>query len=333
MFTSAFRGALMIVGFGTSVLAAPGVADAQMNSDIRVVRLTDYLIAFYDGRPRVPPQSGEKRNWIEYGSMDLGIATYAIHRGNQALIYDSFPTTQQAKFARDHLEQMGIKRFVVVNSHWHLDHTGGNAVYRDEVIISSKGTFQTLQEKKEAIEAGKEWGPPAIKPFVSPNVMFEGRMDVMVGDLKVELHNVNIHTPDSVVAFIPADKILLAGDTIEDSVVFVSTPTNVVEQIDNLMALKKWDIARIYPNHGNIEVIKKGGYDKGLIDATAVYLKNMVKRAHNPDYLNTPIEAVISESVAKGWVSLWEPYRHVHEINLKRLQAQYKDKPLPVLKD
>ena len=121
---------------------------------------------------------------------------------------------------------------------FYLDHIGGNEAYRDDIIIASKRTLDTLIERKEAIETGKMWGPPAIQPLVLPNAVFERRMDVMIGDVKVELHNVNIHTPDSVVAYIPADKILLAGDTIEDSVVFISTPTNVVEQIGNLATLR-----------------------------------------------------------------------------------------------
>ena len=62
----------------------------------------------------------------------------------------------------------GIKRFTVVNSHFHLDHVGGNETYRDDIIVASKGTLQTLLERKEAIEAGKFWGPPAVAPLVLP---------------------------------------------------------------------------------------------------------------------------------------------------------------------
>ena len=307
---------------------------AQYESNIRVLKLTDYLTAFYDGRPATPPPKTDKpRTWVEYGSMDLGIASYVIHHGDRAVVYDTLPTVQQARWVRDYLEKMGIKRFTVVNSHFHLDHVGGNEAYRDEVIIASKGTLQTLAARKEAIETGKFWGPPAVSPLVLPNAVFERRMDITIGEITVELHNVNIHTPDSVVAYIPKDKIVLPGDTIEDSVVFISNPSNVVEQIDNLAEFGRWDITRLYPNHGNIEVIRKGGYDKGLIEATRIYLRNMVRRAKDEGFLEMPIEAVIGESLSKGWITLWEPYRHVHDVNRKRLYELYKDKPLPVIKD
>jgi glyoxylase-like metal-dependent hydrolase (beta-lactamase superfamily II) len=118
--------------------------------------------------------------------------------------------------------------------------------------------LQTLIGRKEAIETGKFWGPPAVNPLVLPNAVFERRMDITIGDITVELHNMNIHTPDSVVAYIPRDKIVLPGDTIEDSVVFISNPSNVVEQIDNLAEFGRWDITRLYPSHGNIELRNAG---------------------------------------------------------------------------
>ncbi|AWC21821.1 Beta-lactamase precursor [Aminobacter sp. MSH1] len=325
------RKLLGILLFGAALAA--GTANAQINSDIRVIKVTDYMLAFYDGRPSTPPKTGGTENWADSGSMDLGVATYAIYRGDEALVWDTFPTMQQSKWVRDHLEQMGTKRITVVNSHYHLDHIGGNGTYANAPIIASKGTLESLLEKRAAIESGNLWGPPAILPLVLPNKVFEGKMEVMVGDVKVELHNVDIHTPDSLVAFLPADKILLAGDTMEDTLVYISTPASVPAQIDNLEALKQFGIARIYPNHGNIDVIEKGGYDDTLIDATKIYLRNMTLRAKDADFLTMPLETAVEESLTKGWISVWKPYRHVHQSNLESLQEYYKDRPLPTLRD
>ena len=107
MASSALR---RVLATGLLVVAPVAAAHAQsdIGSNIRVLKLTDYLTAFYDGRPAVPPPKTDKpRTWVEYGSMDLGIATYVIHRGNQALVYDTFPTVQQSKWVRNYLEQMG----------------------------------------------------------------------------------------------------------------------------------------------------------------------------------------------------------------------------------
>jgi cyclase len=291
------------------------------------------LTVFYTGRLAPPSVPADQRTWGEAGALDLGIATFAIHSGREALVYDTFTSTDLAKWVRSYLEQMGIARFTLVNSHWHLDHVGGNAVYQDSTIIGNRRTFDSLTEKKEAIEAGKLWGPPAIKPLVLPNLMFDKRLDVQVGAIRVELHNINIHTADSVVALLPSDKILLAGDTLEDSVTFVSEPDTVVEQLPNFKLMKQWDFTRILPNHGNPKVIAAGGYDKTLIDATSNYVRLLLAKAHDKGFVESAFEDYITDSVAKGWVSAWKPYQHVHEVNVKRISKVYQDKPLPRLED
>jgi cyclase len=78
--------AVLVVG----MLAASGRGDAR-DMNIRVFAINDYLTAFYDGRPAQAPRQAGARNWADYGALDVGVATYVIHPGDQALVYDSFP--------------------------------------------------------------------------------------------------------------------------------------------------------------------------------------------------------------------------------------------------
>ena len=41
------------------------------------------------------------------------------------------------------------------------------------------------------------------------------------------------------------------------------------------------------------------------------------------------MEHYIGDSAAKGWVHFFEPYREVHEQNLKVVHDYWKDKTLP----
>jgi hypothetical protein len=95
--------------------------------------------------------------------------------------------------------------------------------------------------------------------------------------------------------------------------------------------LKEWNIDRIFPNHGNPDVIARGGYQTTLIDATLNYLRKVITRAHDPDYLKGTLEEYVGDSVKKGWVSIWWAYYEPHETNLKGVSAALKDKPLPDL--
>jgi cyclase len=299
--------------------------------NMRVFQINDYLISFYDGRPAQSPRPPETYNWADYGALDVGVSTYAIRRGDQALIYDTFPTAQEAKWVRDYLTKAGVRHFTLVNSHWHLDHVGGNAIYADVDRIATDRTIQLLIAKKDAIEAGTEWGPPAIKPLQVPNIGIAGDTTYYVKDIKVELRPVNIHSEDGLVLYLPRDRILLAGDTLEDTVTFIAEPENVVVQYTNMRKLKQWDIDRIFPNHGNPDVISHGGYRTTLIDATLSYLRKVILRSHDPDYLQGTLEDYVGDSVKKGWVSIWWAYYAPHKENLSKVSEALRNKPLPDL--
>jgi glyoxylase-like metal-dependent hydrolase (beta-lactamase superfamily II) len=299
--------------------------------DLRVFQINDHLLSFYDGRPAEASRRHEAGTWVDSSALDVGVATYVIHRGEVALVYDAYPLTQEARWVRGYLTKAGIRHFTLVNSHWHLDHVGGNAVYADVDRIATDDTIRRLTSKKAAIEAGTEWGPPAINPLVVPNIGISGDTSFYVGDIKVELRPVNIHSGDGLVIYLPDDRILLAGDTLEDTVTFVSEPEHIAEYCKNLEKLKKWDVDRIFPNHGNPDVIAHGGYGTTLIDATANYLRRLILHAHDADYLYGTLEDYVEDSVSKGWVSIWWAYRGAHKTNLERVSKALRDHPLPPL--
>src|SRR5208283_935863 len=111
-----------------AVCWAAALGDAA-GMNMRVFQINDHILGFYDGRPAESSVPSGVHNWADYGAMNVGVATYVIHRGDRALVYDTYPSAPQAKWVRDYLVKSGIRHFTLVNSHWHLDHVGGNAVY------------------------------------------------------------------------------------------------------------------------------------------------------------------------------------------------------------
>jgi len=322
---NARRGALALV----AALSIGRVDAADMN--MRVFQINDHLISFYAGRPAQAPHPSGTSNWADYGALDVGVSTYVIHRGDHALVYDTFPSAEAARWVRDYLTKAGIKHFTLVNSHWHLDHVGGNAVYADADRIATDETIRLLTAKRAAIEAGTEWGPPAIEPLVVPNIGITADTRYYVGDIRVELRPVKIHSDDGLVIYLPTDRILLAGDTLEDTVTFIAEPEHVVEHYNNMRKLKQWNIDRIFPNHGNPDVISNGGYRTTLIDATLDYLRKVILRSHEPNYTSGTLEEYVDDAVKKGWVSIWWAYQQPHKDNLTKVSQALRNKPLPEL--
>ena len=304
------------------------MADSTPPSPIEVRDLNDYLTLFFAGRQ--PTQRyAEEWNWYDDAAMKLGIATYAIHSGDEAVVYDTFASLAQAKFVREHLAKKGIRKFTVVLSHWHLDHVAGNTIYDDSDVIATSLTRNALVKHKADIESGRLWGPPAITPLRIPNVTFDDRKDLRVGEIALELRRMNIHSIDGCVIYLPEDKLLLAGDTLEDSLTYMVEVENLAQHIESLKEMQQWDIAKIFPNHGDPDVIRQGGYDKTFIEATASYVARVLSKAHDAGYLEGTMEDYIGDLAAKGWVHLFEPYREVHAQNLRLVHDYWKDKTLP----
>lgn len=298
-------------------LAARSQGDTNAAAVRRIFPINDHLTAFCDGR--TTERTYADWNWFDDGAMLLGVCTYAIHQGNEALVFDTFSSLDQANWVRTHLEtELGVTEFRVVISHWHLDHVAGNAVYADSPIMIAASGLQKLVEEQAAIESGTQavFGFPAIDPFVLPNQTYEGQTVLYVGDIRVELTNLNIHSFDSTLVLLPQDRIILAGDTVEDTVTFMVEIAELPEHVANLNTLRDMPWDRLLPNHGNPNIIASGGYDKGIVDATAGYVSDMVRRARtDAGFLHMPLESFVAPYVAKGWTSIWEPYRDVHAYN------------------
>ena len=129
---------------------------------LRVLRLSRNLIGFYDGR--IPGlRFAPKPNWVDDGALSLGICSYALIDGSDAIVYDTHVSVEHALAIRRKLEQLGVRRIVVVLSHWHLDHVAGTEAFADCEIVASRLTGGLLTREQAAIEAGtSDHGPPAI---------------------------------------------------------------------------------------------------------------------------------------------------------------------------
>jgi cyclase len=291
-----------------------------MTKHLRVLRPTPNIYAFYDGRVEGYRYAAGD-NWIDDGALSLGIASYAIVDGEDALIYDTHISVEHAAFIRKTLADAGVKKFTVVLSHWHLDHVAGTAAFADCPIIANRRTADHLKKHRVAIENGTKSGPPAVIPLIMPTQVFEGRMDLNIGNLHVDLIEANIHSDDATVLWLPSERLLLAGDTMEDTITYVGEPESFDAHLTDLDRL--WALApeRILPNHGDPEIIALGGYEKTLIRATQQYIRVLKRCVGEPELRTRPLREIINGPLEAGWVNLFEPYEAIHRQNVDEVLA------------
>jgi cyclase len=285
---------------------------------IRILKPHSNILAFYDGRVedyRFLPEE----NWVDDGALSLGIASYAIINGNEALVYDTHVSPTYGAYIRDHLKSIGITKITVLLSHWHLDHVAGTKVFSDCDIISNAKTAAHLAKHKVSIEDGTHHGLPIINPLILPTTIFEGEMSFKLGNMTLTFIECNIHSDDASVVWIDDYEILLAGDTMEDTITYVGEPQDFDVHVADLDKL--WALApnRILLNHGDPEIIALGGYEKTIIRATQQYIRMLKRCASEPELRKKPLADLIAGPLQMGWVNLFAPYERIHQHNIQRV--------------
>jgi cyclase len=283
---------------------------------LRVLRPAPGILAFYDGRVE-GRRFADEPNWVDAGALSLGVASYAVVDGDEAVVYDTHVSVQNARRIREFLEAAGVRHIVVVLSHWHLDHVAGTEAFSDCEIVACERTARFLSDHKAAIEAGTLEGPPGIDPLVLPTSLFSDRRELRAGGIVLELIHTHIHSDDATVVWLPERRLLLCGDTLEDTVTYVDEPEHFGTHLANLARLSELGAERILPNHGDPDVIAAGGYEPSLIGATDRYIRDLVRCRTDPALRELSLREFVAPALASGALRYHPGYETVHRQNVE----------------
>ena len=282
-------------------------------STLRVLEAAPNVLAFYDGRIDGVRLHSKELNWLDDGAFSLGFASYAIFDRGEALVYDTSISVEHARAVRGELDRRGVTSIRVVLSHHHKDHVAGTEIFSDCEIIASEKCAQALRENQEAFARSS----PPIAPLVMPTTVFDGVMELSVGDIGVELRPLDVHSFDGLTMYFPKTQLLLAGDTLEDTVTYVAEPNRLEVHCAELERLATWDIQTILPNHGAPDRIAGGGYNPSFIGATRDYVEKLLRCRNEPRLGTLHLSEFIARDIESGALNYFEPYEQVHAWNVK----------------
>ncbi|KAF2446492.1 Zn-dependent hydrolase [Karstenula rhodostoma CBS 690.94] len=275
---------------------------------------TTGIYAYYDGRT-CPWHSS---NWYDE-TLALGVATYSIISGSTAVLFDAGLTPAHAAHMLAHVRSLGATTISTVYSHFHSDHVAGASALRETKIIAHKGTYDRLKKDEQKLRnPGKDEGPSI--DVVLPMETYENSLSLQVGNIKVELHNFQIHTTDSTLLFLPESGLVLAGDMLEDTVTYISEPQDLHKHLRELERMAQWPIKKILPAHGSPDRIEAGGFDKSLIDATIRYLKAMDEPVEAPVAWIKKLDQVVKDDLVAGRLVYCDAYEGVHQENIESMK-------------
>ena len=221
----------------------------------------------------------------------------------------------------------GVQRFTVVLSHRHLDHVAGTAAFVGAEVIANHRTQALLTQNQAGIEDGSFRGPPVICPLIPPDRVFSGEMRLRVGTRHVTLIECNIHSDDATVLWLPEERLLLAGDTVEDTVTYVGAPEAFSDHLRDLDRLAALHPLAVLPAHGDPEVIARGGYGPGIMAAMQRYIRWLQHLAQEPELAAVPLREIIAADLTAGVLHYFAPYEDVHRQNVARCQALWQAGP------
>ncbi len=183
------------------------------------------------------------------------------------LMIDQTSTVDRARALMDMVAQVGGDRAVagLVNTHHHGDHTFGNfllpttvPIYghelaREDILATGTSVVQFFE--------GPEWGDIIIR---APDVTFTDRLTVWAGERRIELIHFGTpaHTTNDVVAYLPDERIVFAGDLLFNGGMPFALQGSVVGWIGVMDQLADLDAGRWVPGHGpvsdggNLAVVK-----------------------------------------------------------------------------
>jgi glyoxylase-like metal-dependent hydrolase (beta-lactamase superfamily II) len=114
-------------------------------------------------------------------------------------------------------------RYVVL-SHYHAVRVFGASAYGAAQVIASRDTYDLIVERGEQDKASEIARFPrlfrnadSIPPGLTwPTITFSGQMSIWLGRLEVQLMQLGRgHTKGDIVAWLPDDRVLFAGDLVE----------------------------------------------------------------------------------------------------------------------
>jgi cyclase len=142
----------------------------------------------------------------------------------------------------------------LVSTHHHGDHTHGNYLVEGATRIGHERCRQRVIEwgvsTSNPLFPTVDWGHLELAP---PEVTFSDRLDVFVGDLRLELHHVGpAHTDNDVLVWLPERGVLYAGDLVFNGgtpFVVMGSVSGAIGSIDQIRALGP---EVIVPGHGSV---------------------------------------------------------------------------------
>jgi len=215
------------------------------------------------------PDVDERISVLSYGDE---VDAFVIRARRYTVLVDTLSTPQLCAEALERFVP-AKPRLLVVNTHADWDHVWGNAAVVDRApIIAHRAALSRRAENLTTLRDKAEDRFQEVR-IVEPTITFTDTLTIDAGDLTIELIHTPGHTPDHLIAWVPALRLCLAGDSVEDPLpeLWSDSPESLQQMRESLLTIRALSPRHVLPSHGKT-------IDPGIAERNLAYFDDVATR-------------------------------------------------------
>jgi len=196
---------------------------------------------------------------------------------------------------------------LLINTHWHSDHTDGNKAFGPGAVIIAHENVRALLAKYQTLMGGQTKALPAN---ALPNVTFPDKMTVYAGGEAIRLvHFPHAHTDGDIVVFLDRWKVVHMGDMFFNGMfpfIDVGNGGDIeswVRQLDIILGALPPD-TKIIPGHGPLAGVADLKAFRDMLSDSADLVRRQMKARKTLDAIKAAGAPEKLGSWAKGFLKV-----------------------------
>jgi len=252
------------------------------------------------------------------------------------LVVDTFVNLDAAKALLAEIRKLTpLPVKYVVNTHYHLDHTGGNKIFQDvgATVIAHRNVPGWIHtENLKFFKNIKPEQKAMVDALGSPNLVYDSTVGVTLGSVVVQIRYFPGHTGGDSVVFIPSASVVFGGDLFWNHTLPNLIDASTEPWINTLTEiLKRAPSATFVPGHGDVGKAADVEAFRGYLQDIRSMTEASAKAGKTGDDLSNAVMPGL-----EGKYGQWNFFKYFSKPNIIDTAAEWtgtKRRPQPLAAD